>query len=227
MDLKGVFFMFFKYKNLFFILAVLVFTFFVSTISNAETSYFKFNYGISTHDMDTTTTTGTITHDDEDEGFIFSAGYILGDFWGVDFMYYDLGSTTLGALDVDDVFKIGGINHYVTTAGSIKNNIAGYGIGLIGTSNNDSSELFSWDTYLKAGLHSWDKSGSTTLLQNNTWINGEFFSQGIGAYGGVGAGFYLNEKISIDIAYDIIGLSKDASFDSSSTLISLGLKAKF
>ena len=29
---------------------------------------------------------------------------------------------------------------------------------------------------------------------------------------------------SVDIAYDIIGLSKDASFDSSSTLISLGLR---
>jgi len=215
--------MFFKYKNLFFVCTVLVFTFFVSTISKAETSYMKFNYGISSHDMGTTTHTGTISHDDADEGFIFSAGYMLGDFWGVDLMYYDLGSSTIGALDAGDVFKIEGITHHVTTAGTIKNDISGYGIGFIGSTNDDES----WETYIKAGIHSWDKSGSTTLLNKNNNMNAEFFSQGIGAYGGVGVAYNVYDTISIDIAYDIIGLSKDASFDSSSTLISLGLRTKF
>ena len=62
--------MFFKYKNLFFISIILVFTFFVSTISQAENSYMKINYGISSHDMGTSTTTGTIKYDDEDAGYI-------------------------------------------------------------------------------------------------------------------------------------------------------------
>ena len=67
------------------------------------------------------------------------------------------------------------------------------------------------------------------LLQtigNNNLINASFYSKGIGAYGGVGVAYNVNDKISIDIAYDIIGLSKDASFDSSSTLASLGFRFK-
>ena len=215
--------MLFKYKHLFYIFTVFTFTFFVSTISKAETGYMKINYGISNHDTGATTTTGTITHDDEDEGFILSAGYMVDDWWGVDFMYYDLGSSTLGALDAKDVFNIGGINHYVATAGTIKNDISGYGIGFIGSSTNDST----WNTYIKAGVHAWDKSGSTTLLINDNDINGEFFSQGLGAYGGIGVAYNVFDTISIDIAYDIIGLSKDVSFDSPSTLISLGLRAEF
>ena len=219
--------MFFKNKNLFFISTVLVFAFFVSTISKAETNYLKINYGISSHDMGTTTRVGTITHDDEDEGFILSAGHMVSDFWGVDLMYYDLGASTLSSLDVGDEFKDEyGYAHQVETAGTISNNTSGYGVGFIVSNNNDSSESFSLDAYIKAGAHSWDKSGSTTILTNDTLINGSFFSQGIGAYGGVGAAINVYDKISIDIAYDVISLSKDVTFDNSSTLISLGLRIK-
>jgi hypothetical protein len=73
------------------------FIFFVSVTVKAE-NYFKINYGISNHDMGTTTANGTITHDDEDEGFIISGGAMLGDNWGVDVMYYDLGSSSLTGL---------------------------------------------------------------------------------------------------------------------------------
>ena len=219
--------MFFKYKNLFCIVTVLVSIFFVSTISKAETGYFKFNYGISTHDMGTTTTTGTITHDDEDEGFILSAGYMRGDFWGVDFMYFDLGSSTLSNLDVADAVKIGDNSYIVTTAGSISNDISGFGSGLILATNNDSSALSGLDAYIKAGVHAWDKSGSTTLLDNSNAFAGRFFDQGIGGYGGIGVAYNVYDAISVDIAYDIIGLSKNASIDSSSTLLSLGLRVKF
>ena len=219
--------MFFKYKNIFFISTVLFFSFFIPTISKAENNYLKINYGISSHDMGTPTRVGTITHDDEDEGFILSAGQMVGDFWGVDFMYYDLGASTLSSLDVNDEFKDEyGYTHWVDTAGTIANDTSGYGVGFIVSNNNDSSESFSLDTYIKAGAHSWDKSGSTTLLSNNNLIKGSFFSQGIGAYGGVGAAINVYDKISIDIAYDVIGLSKDVTFDSSSTLISLGLRIK-
>ena len=118
--------------------------------------------------------------------------------------------------------KIDNVEYEVQTGGTISNDISGYGIGLIGISDADMISF-----YVKAGVHSWDKSGSTTLLNNNNHINAEFFSQGIGAYSGVGVSYNVYDAISVDIAYDIIGLSKDASFGSSSTLISLGLRAKF
>jgi hypothetical protein len=214
--------MFFKYKNLFYFFTVFVMTFFVSTISKAETSYVKINYGISNHDMGTTTTIGTITHDDEDEGFILSAGYMTGDSWGVDFMYFDLGSSSLSSLDVADAVKIEDNTYIVTTAGTISNDISGFGTGLILASSIDSL-----DAYIKAGVHAWDKSGSTTLLDNSTAFGGSFFDQGIGGYSGVGVAYNVYDTISVDIAYDVIGLSKDASFSSPSTLISLGLRVKF
>ena len=211
-----------KHINLIYFFAILAFSFFISSVSKAEASYVKINYGISTHDMGTTTNKGTITHDDEDEGFIFSAGYMLGQQLGIDFMYYDLGSSSLGALDVGDQVKIGGNNYAVTTAGTISNDISGFGIGFIGSTNQDSS----FSSYIKAGAHSWDKSGSTTLLDNSNAFAGSFYDQGIGAYGGVGVAYNF-DTFSFDIAYDIIGLSKDASFENSSTLISLGLGFKF
>ncbi len=219
--------MLYKYKNLFYIFSILLFTFFVSTVSSAENSYVKINYGFTSHDMGTTTTKGTITHDDEDKGFMLSAGYMAGDFWGVDFMYFDLGSSQLTSLDVADIVTIGGNNYIVTTAGTISNDITGYGAGLILASGHDSSALSGLNGYIKAGVHAWDKSGSTTLLDNSTAFGGSFFNQGIGGYGGVGITYNVFEAISFDVAYDIIGLSNDASFDSSSTLISLGLRATF
>ena len=126
--------MFFKYKDVFFISIVLVLTSFFSTISKAEESYLRINYGISSHDTGATTTGGTITYDDDDQGFILSGGYMVGDFWGVDFMYYDLGSTSISALDANDTFKIDSINHLVETAGTIKNDTTGFGIGKLSIS---------------------------------------------------------------------------------------------
>ena len=93
--------------------------------------------------------------------------------------------------------------------------------------DSEVSTYASLSGYVKLGAHAWDKSGSTTLLGNNDLINAEFFSQGIGAYGGVGVAYNVYDTISVDIAYDVIGLSKDASFSSPSTLISLGLRVKF
>ena len=112
------------------------FIFFVSTTAKAE-NYLKINYGISNHDMGTSTINGTITHDDEDEGFIISGGTMLGDNWGVDVMYYDLGSSSLTGLDVGDDLKIKDDYYRVTTAGTISNNITGYGTGIILTTDTD------------------------------------------------------------------------------------------
>ena len=201
------------------------FIFFVSTTVKAE-NYLKINYGISNHDMDISKITSTVTHDDEDEGFIISGGTMLGDNWGVDVMYYDLGSSSLTSLDVGDDLKIEGDYYRVTTAGTISNDITGYGTGIILTTDTDNESSFNVNAYLKAGVHAWDKSGSTTLLDRNDDFAGRFFDEGIGAYGGLGAGIDVSDNISIDLAYDIIGLSKDASFGDASSLISVGIKIR-
>ena len=202
------------------------FIFFVSITVKAE-NYLKINYGISNHDMDTSTFAGTITHDDEDEGFIISGGTMLGDNWGVDVMYYDLGSSSLTSLDVGDDLKIEGDYYRVTTAGTISNDITGYGTGIIlATDTDNESSSFNVNTYFKVGVHAWDKSGSTSLLDRNDDFAGRFFDEGIGAYGGLGAGIDVFDNISIDLAYDIIGLSKNASFEDASSLISVGIKIR-
>ena len=202
------------------------FIFFVFTVAKAENIYLRINYGISNHDIGTTTAVGTITHDDEDEGFIISGGTMLGDSWGVDVMYYDLGSSSLTSLDVGDDLKIENDYYRVTTAGTISNDITGYGTGIILATDTDNESSFNVNAYFKAGVHAWDKSGSTTLLDRNNDFAGRFFDEGIGAYGGLGAGIDVSDNISIDLAYDIIGLSKNASFEDPSSLISVGIKIR-
>ena len=201
------------------------FIFFVSITVKAE-NYLKINYGISSHDMGTTTVVGTITHDDEDEGFIISGGTMLGDNWGVDVMLYDLGSSSLTSLAVGDDLKIEDDYYRVTTAGTILNDITGYGTGIILATDTDNESSFNVNAYFKAGVHAWDKSGSTTLLDRNDDFAGRFFDDGIGAYGGLGAGIDVSDNVSIELAYDIIGLSKDVSFADASSLISVGIKIR-
>ena len=82
------------------------------------------------------------------------------------------------------------------------------------------------NAYIKTGVHAWDKSGSTTLLDRNNDFAGRFFDNGIGAYGGLGAGIDVSDNISIDLAYDIIGLSKNVGFADASSLISVGIKIR-
>ena len=204
------------------------FIFFVSITVKAE-NYLKINYGISTHDMDTVThaaSGSTITHDDEDEGFIISGGTMLGDNWGLDVMYYDLGSSSLTSLDVGDDLKIENDYYRVNTAGTISNDITGFGTGIILTTDTDNESSINVNAYFKAGVHAWDKSGSTTLLDRNSDFAGRFFDKGIGAYSGLGAGIDVSDNISIELAYDIIGLSKNASFADASSLISVGIKIR-
>jgi len=218
--------MLYRFQNSFSIFFLFIFVFFLTTIVKAENIYLRINYGISNHDIGTTTAVGTITHDDEDEGFIISGGTMLGDNWGVDVMYYDLGSSSLTGLDVGDDLKIKDDYYRVTTAGTISNNITGYGTGIILTTDTDNGSAINVNAYFKAGVHAWDKSGSTTLLDRNDDFAGRFFDEGIGAYGGLGAGIDVADNISIELAYDLIGLSKNASFEDLSSLISVGIKIR-
>ena len=83
---------------------------------------------------------------------MLSAGTLIGDSWGIDVMYYDLGSSSI-KVDALDYVKIDNVEYEVQTGGTISNDISGYGIGLIGVSDADMISF-----YVKAGIHAWDKS---------------------------------------------------------------------
>ena len=146
----------FKLKKIFFLFLCL---FIFSSSVNAEDAYFKVSYGISSFDLSTSVKAGTPTFDDEDEGYMISAGQKVGSNWGIDLMYYDFGSSSIKG-SKSDIFIIDGAAYEFATAGTITNDITGYGLGGIGFA--DIGELAS--TYVKLGMHVWDKSGSTTLL---------------------------------------------------------------
>jgi len=76
-------------------------------------------------------------------------------------------------------------------------------------------------------LHSWDKSGSTSILDNSTGFSGAFYNDGIGAYAGLGISINLTSNLTADLSIDTIGLNNIVSFDDSSTIGALGLKYNF
>ena len=195
----------------------------------AEGNYIKLNYGISSNTVDVTaasgTDSGTISTDEEDEGFILSGGVMIGEAWGVDLMYYDMGDSTI-TVTRDDILQINKANFSVSGAGDISRNVTGMGMGLIVAGDNG-SEFLSLSYYFKAGMHAWSKGGSTTLLDDNDGFKSKYYNEGIGAYGGLGVAINLLENTSLDIAYDIIGVSSNGDFDNDSSLLSAGLRVKF
>ena len=62
---------------------------------------------------------------------------------------------------------------------------------------------------------------STVAGTGDAGFSGEFYNDGIGAYGGLGLAVKAYQSVSIDIAYDIIGLSNKVGFNNSSTLFKL------
>ncbi len=200
-------------------------TFLLSFSSYAESSYLKINYGLSSHDLSPTSTSGTITKDDSDTGFLLSAGGLIGDSWGVDLMYYDLGSSSITA-DANEQFKIDNVNYIAESAGTLSNDISGYGAGLL-LSTTNSSGFLGFTAYVKAGLHGWDKSGSSTILDNDNAFAGSFYNDGIGAYGGIGFSLDIFNDIGVDLAYDTLGLSNNVSFENASSLFSAGIRVSF
>ena len=200
----------------------------VSSLKAAE-NYIKLNYGISSNNIDVkaapSTASGALGLDDEDEGFILSGGVMIGDAWGVDIMYYDMGDSTI-SVTTDDILQINKANFSVNSAGDINRNVSGFGVGII-LAGDSGNEFLSQDFYLKFGMHAWDKSGSTTLLDDNTGFQSKYYNEGIGAYGGVGVAINLFENTSLDLAYDIIGVSSSGNFDDNSSLLSAGIRVKF
>ena len=215
-----------KFKLLFFVILSFLFTF---SATSAEQGYLHVNYGITTHSVGHTSKysapggTSTTTVDEEDQGFMISGGALIGSNWGVDLMYYDLGESKIKG-DADDIFELGGSQYQFSTGGTISNSTSGFGLGVIGFMSSES--LIS--AFGKIGLHDWDRSGSTTLLTDNTNINSRFFDEGIDLYAGFGIDINVLESLSVNLSYDTLGFEDAASsFSKTSSLISLGLSAAF
>ena len=200
---------------------------------NAKDNYIKVNYGSASHDLEVSAsknTVGTMTAiktEDTDDGFLLSAGRMIGDNWGVDLMYYDFGELSV-TVDARDYIKLNNNTYEVLTSGKIKNETKGYGLGFIGAVDAGSEGFGGLSYYVKAGIHAWDRSGTkTTLLDNNVAFNADFNNQGIGAYAGIGFSINLMSNVALDIAYDAMGMSNNASLDNNTSLISGGLKVIF
>ena len=108
----------------------------------------------------------------------------------------------------------------------ISNDISGYGGGLY-ISSSSGEEFLSFSGTFRIGLHAWDKSGSTSILDNSSAFSADFYNDGVGAYAGFGLSLGLTENLAADISYDIIGVNNIVSFENGSSIASIGLKYNF
>ena len=208
------------------ILFAFIITFFYLTPLSAA-NYLKANYGVSSFDVDFSAYKGSPSSDEEDSGYSLSAGLGIGDNWGVDLMYYDLGTSSITG-SAKDIATIDGQRYEFKSAGTISRDTSGYGSGIFFSTSNDSGFLSVGITG-KLGFHYWDRDGSTDLLVNgNTTIESHFFDSGFDAYYGVGVDLGLTESLSINLSYDAMSFA-DQGFSSEDmgTLASLGITAAF
>ena len=73
---------------------------------------------------------------------------MIGNNWGVDVMYYDMGDSTI-TVTSDDT-NTNGSDYAIYAAGDITRNVTGLGAGFIATNNSD-GEFLSTDIYVKLG----------------------------------------------------------------------------
>ncbi len=203
-----------------------------NSASQAEqsSSFFSINYGYSTNDVTMQRADGgtvaSLKIDDEGEGYVASAGYLIFNNIGLEAMYYDLGSSSF-KVTAKDVIKDDLNSYIVATTGTINRDISGYGLGIVGAVDVDIASYLNMSYYAKVGAHNWERSGSTTLLDNNAAFKSRFYDDGIGAYGSLGVAANFTDNIGLNISYHSMGLSNDVSFGNSSSLTSAGLRFKF
>ena len=212
-------------KILYFVFAFL----FIPFALNAQEGYINVKYGITSHDSNFTSTKGGSTVDEDDEGYMFSAGlFLIGDNIGLDFMYYDMGGSSI-KVNAIDIIRIDGADYLVDQkGGTISNTVDGYGLGIVLASSPIGDGFLNFGIQGKLGLHQWDKSGSTTLLQLDSSIDGRFYDSGTDLYAGLGVNLGLTEAIAINASYDVLGFDDSASsLDSASSMYSVGLTLSF
>ena len=198
----------------------------LSLSSFAKADYLKLNYGLTSNDSAVKLNGTGATIDDDDEGFMISAGTKLYGNFGLEVMYYDLGETSIKG-SVGDKIKVDNAGYVFTTAGTVKNETTGYGVGIFAESETTTG-LGTFSGFVKLGMHNWDRSGSTTLIEEaSKSFASRFYNDGIDMYFGIGINAGITESIALNISYDNMGFSDDGSLDSAGSLTSIGITANF
>tara|TARA_B100000686_G_C16611161_1_gene873887 strand:+ start:256 stop:879 length:624 start_codon:yes stop_codon:yes gene_type:complete len=206
--------------KIFYFLTYVFLSFFYFIPVNAENAHIGLKYGISSHNIDTTVSGATI--DEEDEGFLFEAGSFIGSNWGLELIYYDLGTAKITG-SVGDSFTTNSTPYHFDTAGTVEVDTTGYGLGIFGSSSGDS--LFGFNIAL--GAHNWNREGSTNLLSDNTTIDDRLFNDGVDLYASLGASMNLFDIVELTVDYDTFGFSDTAGLDQTQDLVSIGFRSRF
>tara|TARA_Y100001970_G_scaffold142135_1_gene174867 strand:- start:694 stop:1338 length:645 start_codon:yes stop_codon:yes gene_type:complete len=187
----------------------------------------KINYGLVNHDDAASSINNDIKYDNTDSGYIFSLSKNLNQMFDTEFIYYDLGDSTIKG-ENGEIFTHDGGNYQFKNSGTISRNTSGLGIGgIISTPKSD----FNSSAYLKIGFHHWSHSGSTDLLHgSSSTFESHYYNKGFDLYSGLGLDFTIINNVIVSLDYYYISFN-DSTFGqiigTPSTLLSLGLGLKF
>ena len=209
------------FKKIFFVV-IFLFTS-LPLLANDNNLYIDVNVGIANQDLNITSKSGT-TVDDEDTGFMINLGSRISDNFSIEGMYYDMGDASIKG-SANDTFVTEGLTYTWSSGGTLTSNTTGFGGALVGyLSTGDLLEI-----YGKLGIHSWDHSGSSTLLDNNDAFNSKFFDEGTDLYYGFGIDLNITNSLNINLGYDALNFADtfDPSADDYSSFLYGGIKYEF
>lgn len=185
--------------------------------------YLDLNVGMATHDTGVSAVSGT-TLDQSDLGYQLNLGRRMSKNWGLEGMYYNMGSASITG-SVNDTFTMDGTSYIWNTAGTLTASVTGFGGAVVGYASTDE-----WlEIYGKIGAHVWNQSGSATFLDNNTAFTNQFFDEGFDLYFGLGIDANITPNIKANIGYDMINFTDelDPAVDYYTTFLYGGLKYEF
>ena len=209
-----------KFKK---ILILSILFLFYSLNLNANGLYTIAKYGITASNDNITKKGAGAIIENESEGYMVTLGIGLSSNWGTEVMYYDLGETTIKG-KVGEKFLIEKATFSFDTAGTVKNSTTGYGTGVRYMSSTEGLNF-----YAKAGMHVWDRSGSTTLLNDNDKaIDSRFYNDGADLYFGFGINYQVFGALSVNASYDAMDFGDTGTgLSDMGSMMSLGLKFDF
>jgi len=204
---------------------------FISTSVNAVENksykgkdfYLDVNVGMATHDTGVSSVSGT-TLDQSDIGFQLNLGKRMSKNWGLEGMYYDMGSASITGA-VGDTFTLDGTSYVWNSAGTLTAGVTGFGGALVGYLPSDEWLEF----YGKLGVHIWDQTGTATFLDNNSTFTSSFFDEGADLYFGLGVTANVTSSLKFNIGYDMINFTDelDPTVDYYTTFLYGGIKYEF
>ena len=214
-------------KIVFLILNILFISTSVNAVENksykGKDFYLDVNVGMATHDTGVSSVSGT-TLDQSDTGFQLNLGKRFSKNWGLEGMYYDMGSASITGA-VGDTFTLDGTSYVWNSAGTLTAGVTGFGGALVGYLPSDEWLEF----YGKVGVHIWDQTGTATFLDNNSTFTSSFFDEGADLYFGLGVAGNVTSNIKLNIGYDMINFTDelDPSVDYYTTFLYAGIKYEF